>query len=398
MEGPNDSCPKELAGVEGDLKNNDTAAAAAKIEQYLKEQNSIPLNIAITGESGSGKSTFINAFRGICDEEEGAAPTSVTETTSKVTPYLHPNYPNVTLWDLPGIDTTKFPAKKYLKIVEFEKFDDFIIISDPRFRENDVKLAQEIQRMKKKFYFVRSKIDNDINGAHRKTDFSEERTLTKIREDCVQRLRELGIESPQVFLVSSFDLQMYDFSLLQETLERELPSNKRDTLLFVMPNISPEIINKKKTALQSKIKYYPLGSAAGAAVPVPGLSVAVDVALLAGAVAHFGHAFGVDIPSLRRLSARTDGSHTDLCAVIISPLAASEISKEFLMRVFTQLGCTAALIVAEEASQWIPIVGIPVAMGLSFTTTSKLLNLILNQLAEDAQSVFERALGLKKSH
>uniref|UniRef100_A0A3Q0QNE3 IRG-type G domain-containing protein n=1 Tax=Amphilophus citrinellus TaxID=61819 RepID=A0A3Q0QNE3_AMPCI len=324
MEGPNDSCPKELAGEKSGSYSYMGLIAKkilhCKFENGQNDhQNSIPLNIAITGESGSGKSTFINAFRGICDDEEGAAPTGVTETTSK-------------------------------------------------------------------FYFVRSKIDNDINGEHRKTDFSEERTLTKIREDCVQRLRELGIESPQVFLVSSFDLQMYDFSLLQETLERELPSNKRDTLLFVMPNISPEIINKKKTALQSKIKYYPLGSAAGAAVTVPGLSVAVDVALLAGAVTHFGHAFGLDIPSLRRLSARTDVSHTDLCAVIISPLAASEISKEFLMRVFTQLGCAAALIVAEEASQWIPIVGIPVAMGLSFTTTSKLLNLILNQLAEDAQS------------
>lgn len=36
-------------------------------------------------------------------------------------------------------------------------------------------------------------------------------------------LRKQGIESPQVFLVSSFESHLYDFSLLQQTLERDLP-------------------------------------------------------------------------------------------------------------------------------------------------------------------------------
>uniref|UniRef100_A0A3P9DSI9 IRG-type G domain-containing protein n=1 Tax=Maylandia zebra TaxID=106582 RepID=A0A3P9DSI9_9CICH len=210
------------------LKNKHDKSAAAEIQQHLEKQDNIPLNIAITGESGSGKSTFVNAFRGVSDDEEGAAPTGVKQTTSEVTLYPHPNYSNVTLWDLPGIGSTKFPAKKYLKLVGFEKFDFFIIISDTHFRENDVKLAQEIQKMKKKFYFVRSKIDNDINAERRKRDFSAERTLTEIRDDCVHSLQD--IESPQVFLVSSFKQHWCDFSLLQETLERELPMKKRDFL------------------------------------------------------------------------------------------------------------------------------------------------------------------------
>lgn len=178
--------PGVTAGVKADLENIDFGAAAARIQSKLKQRNT-PLNVAITGESGSGKSTFINAFRGIGDEDQGAAPTGVVETTSQVTPYPHPKYPSVILWDLPGIGTTRFPADEYLKLVGFERFDFFIIISDSRFRENDVKLAQEIQRMKKKFYFVRSKIDDDIRAEKRKKrDFSEEKTLTKIRDDCFQ--------------------------------------------------------------------------------------------------------------------------------------------------------------------------------------------------------------------
>uniref|UniRef100_A0A3B4F8B7 Interferon-inducible GTPase 5-like n=1 Tax=Pundamilia nyererei TaxID=303518 RepID=A0A3B4F8B7_9CICH len=344
---------------------------------------------AITGESGSGKSTFVNALRGLSNDDEKAAPTGITETTNEVTPYPHPNYPNVKLWDLPGIGTTKYPAKKYLKLVGFEKFDFFIIISADRFRENDVKLAQEIHKMKKKFYFVRSKIDENLRAEKRQRHFSEEETLTKIREDCVHS-EGLGIESPKVFLVSSFQLKLYDFSLLQQTLERDLPKNKRDTLLFVMPNINPEIIIKKKKALKSTIICYALGSAAGAAVPVPGVSIAVDAALLIGAVTHYVHAFGLDIPSLKRLSDRTDVPYADLRAVIISPLAAVEITAGLLIKVLTQVGRTATLIVAEEASRFVPIVGIPLAMGFSFGTTYTILKSILNQLADDAQKVFER--------
>ncbi|XP_008304325.1 interferon-inducible GTPase 1-like [Stegastes partitus] len=184
MDDPFDSYPEEIKEA---LINNDPAAAAAKIHKYLEKQDNIPLNIAITGESGSGKSSFVNAIRGIDHDDEKAAPTGCVETTMEVTPYPHPNYPKVTFWDLPGIGTTNFPADQYLNHVKFERFDFFIIISADRFRENDVKLAQEIHKMKKKFYFVRSKIDHNIQDEKRsKKNFNKETTLTRIRDDYIQ--------------------------------------------------------------------------------------------------------------------------------------------------------------------------------------------------------------------
>ncbi|XP_028254433.1 interferon-inducible GTPase 1-like [Parambassis ranga] len=170
------------------LQNSDQTLAVEKINEFLDKQNNIPLNIAVTGESGSGKSTFVNAFRGINNGDDGAAPTGCVETTTEVTAYPHPNYPNVVLWDLPGIGTTKFPANKYKKHVGLEKYDFFIIISDTRFRENDVRLAKKIRKMKKKFYFVRSKIDRDLQSEEItcKSNFDREKTLTKIRDNCIQ--------------------------------------------------------------------------------------------------------------------------------------------------------------------------------------------------------------------
>lgn len=187
MEDPLDFYIVDIAEVKEALENSDTAAATEKIQECLEKQEKIPLNIAITGESGAGKSTFINAFRGIDHKDERAARTGAVETTMEVTKYPHPNYPNVLFWDLPGIGTTNFPADEYLKKMEFEKFDFFIIISDTRFRENDVKLALEIQKMEKKFYFVRSKIDNDVRAEERtQKDFSLEKSLKRIKENCIQ--------------------------------------------------------------------------------------------------------------------------------------------------------------------------------------------------------------------
>lgn len=193
--------------------------------------------------------------------------------------------------------------------------------------------------------------------------------------------------------MSSLDLHLHDFSLLHETLERELPEHNRNALLFAMPNISQEIINKKKKAFQAKIKYVATLSAAVAAVPVPGLSIAVDAPLLAGVVTQYVFGFGLDRPSLKRLAEITGVPFDDLMTVIISPLAARKITADLIIKVLSQCASTAALLAAEEVLQsFIPIIGIPAAMGLSFTTTYRMLNIILDKLADDAQRVFEKAL------
>ena len=168
------------------IENNNFSLAASISQKYLEDTNNIPLNIAVTGQSGGGKSTFLNAFRGIDNTDERAAPTGEVETTMKPKAYPHPTYPNVALWDLPGIGTPRYPADQYMKLVGIEKFDFFILVSDIRFNENDAKLAKEIKKMGKKFYFVRSKIDNSLRAAPRRQGYDEEKTLQEIREYCIQ--------------------------------------------------------------------------------------------------------------------------------------------------------------------------------------------------------------------
>uniref|UniRef100_A0A3B4BG16 IRG-type G domain-containing protein n=1 Tax=Periophthalmus magnuspinnatus TaxID=409849 RepID=A0A3B4BG16_9GOBI len=313
------------------LENNDQAAAAKLAKERLEAIDNASLTIGVTGESGCGKSSFVNALRGLKNSDEGAAPTGPVETTMEPIEYPHPDHPNVKIWDLPGIGTPNFKADQYLEKVEFEKYDFFLIISNTRFKENDAKLAHEIQKMNKKFYFIRSKIDQDIQNEKRdKKVFNERETLSLIRNNCVEGLKQLEIKSPKVFLVSSSDLHLYDFEALGQTLESELPEHTRDALLLALPNISLEAINKKKQVLKSRIKLYVLGSAAGAMSPIPGTSVVVDIALMVKFVKECQKSLSLSDTSLMRLSEATGVSMEELKKEIKSPLTGVKITAELM--------------------------------------------------------------------
>ncbi|KAJ8388919.1 hypothetical protein AAFF_G00126750 [Aldrovandia affinis] len=381
---------EEVREIREALENQTLATAATKIQNYCEQLERVELNIAITGESGSGKSTFVNAFRGLKDDVEGSAPTGVVETTMEPTLYHHPKYPNVKVWDLPGIGTPNFKADEYLKQVEFKRYDFFIIIASERFKVSNVQLATEIQRMKKKFYFVRSKIDDSLRAEGRKAGFDKDKTLDQVRQDCIKGLQKNGVESPTVFLISSFELQLYDFPQLEETMERELPKHKQHVLLLSLPNITLAINQRKKEALQANIWKMALLSGTVATVPIPGLSMAVDVGILVKEITKYYQAFGLDDKSLQNLSDTMDLPVEELQAVLKSPLN-KEISADVVMKLMTK-AAGAGLMLLEYWASTIPVLGSMAAGGISYTTTHYMLKSCLNELADDAHNVLMRAL------
>ncbi|XP_006003866.1 interferon-inducible GTPase 5-like [Latimeria chalumnae] len=366
-------------------------SVASKIQENLDAIENAKLHIAITGESGSGKSTFVNAIRGLDDEDKEAAKTGVTETTMEPTKYPHPKHPNVNLWDLPGIGTPNFKPDEYLQQVNFSQYDFFILIASERFKTNHAKLACEIQKMDKKFYFVRSKVDADIDASRkrRKSTFNEEEILEEIKQNCIDCLQKEGVESPNVFLLSSFDFDKFDFLRLQETLEKELPVHKRQAFLLSLPNISIQILQKKKEVLKSQIWKLATLSCGIAVIPMPGLSVACDVAILVKTLTNYCKDLGLDEDALVKLARRVDKPVEDLKSVIKSPLA-QEISVDVVKKLLTKAAC-GGLMVVEYLFSNIPIIGGGIAGGISFGTTYYMLKTFLDELSEDAQRVLIKA-------
>uniref|UniRef100_A0A8C0YDM9 IRG-type G domain-containing protein n=1 Tax=Cyprinus carpio carpio TaxID=630221 RepID=A0A8C0YDM9_CYPCA len=377
---------EDLEDIKESISTQDVPTAVNTIKEVLDKQDLVELNIGVTGESGSGKSTFVNAFRGLGDEEEDSAKTGPVETTIEPEAYVHPKYQNVKVWDLPGIGTPNFKADEYLKLVEFERYDFFIIIASDRFRECHIQLATEIVRMGKRFYFVRSKIDSSIVAEKRKKSFDQKKTLDTIREDCEKGLRTIGIEDPVVFLISSFELGNYDLNLLQDRMEQELPQHKRRVLMLALPNITLEINEKKKKVLEENIGKVALLSALVATVPLPGLSVAVDIAIVKKEIEMYYSTFGLDDPSLQTLCERSGKTIEEFKSLMKSPLIGGINPASIL-----SLAGAAAVVVAENTVEYavslIPLLGSVVAGGMSYMTVSKMLKRALNDIAEDARSV-----------
>ncbi|KAF7236537.1 Interferon-inducible GTPase 5 [Varanus komodoensis] len=382
---------EDIAEFENALEGGRMAEAASKIMENLQALEKACLDIAVTGESGSGKSSFVNAIRGLGDEDNGSALTGVVETTKVPTPYSHPRHPNVTVWDLPGIGTPEFQPSTYLEQVNFSRYDFFILIASERFKSNHARLACEIQRLGKHFYFVRSKVDADLDASKKRRPraYNEEAILTQIRNNCQECLVAEKVVAPQVFLLSSWELNKYDFMKLEETLEKELPKHKRHAFLLALPNISLGILEKKKKTLQKQVWKLATISCVVATAPIPGLSVVCDVTILIRSLSEYCQNFGLDKESLTKLAEKVNKPVEELKEVIRSPLA-KEISKDLVVKMLTK-AAGGALMVLEYLASTIPVFGSMAAGGISYATTYHMLQSFLNEVAADAQNVLIKA-------
>ena len=136
-------------------------AAARRRIQYREDC----FHFAIAGISGSGKSSLVNAFRGLRSRDAGAAAVGVTETTLQTTRYevTNPDYPFV-WYDVPGAGTHKCRDWQYFNDQGLYVFDCIIVLFDNRFTMTDLAILANARRFKIPTYIVRSKADQHIRN------------------------------------------------------------------------------------------------------------------------------------------------------------------------------------------------------------------------------------------
>merc|ERR1719498_30247 len=171
-------------------------------------------NVAVTGNSGTGKSSLNNAMRGLNPRDDRAAAVGVKETTIDPHGYdFEIAGDEMRLWDLPGAGTPKFPLKSYMRTMGIKYFDEIVIASAQRFTETDLALMDELRMHGIPFIALRTKVDLEIRNAETDTGATAEETLTGIRNDIA--LNSL-LPEERIFMVSSRRPEEFDFPRLKQ--------------------------------------------------------------------------------------------------------------------------------------------------------------------------------------
>ncbi|XP_060583851.1 interferon-inducible GTPase 1-like isoform X1 [Ruditapes philippinarum] len=392
----NDECSSVKASLEESFKKHGVKGISAAIKDKMDNWENEKLNIAVTGRSGVGKSSFINAIRGDIDESQpGYATVGNNECTKQRKAYPHPNNKLLIFWDLPGVGTDTFPRNTYLKHPEirFQMYDMFIIMACDRFTQDESWLAEEIKKTGRPYLFVRSKVDAQIDSdaIRKRKAMKPHNPLTvidEIREDCKQNLGQ----EKNIYLINNNDIfsTNLDFEKLFLHLVDGFSELKSEAFLYSIHIFTPEILQRKINSLRKRIWGMGVLSSLSGAIPIPGTSLVADGLLIANETRLYRKQLGLSNDDMQSLS---------LMMNMPIDILADKYSLKSLALACTAKGVMASSVlicseVVESAvGLAVPVIGMPIGAVVSFATTVKLLRSILSILEEDARIVLKLVMS-----
>ncbi|XP_028404350.1 interferon-inducible GTPase 5-like [Dendronephthya gigantea] len=247
---------KSMAKFSDAFKDN-AIEAAEKLIEDLDQWKEVKISVAVVGKNGCGKSSFINAIRGVEDDDENAAKTDVVETTKSPVKYSHPNIPNIILADCPGIGSNDISdVEAFCRDIKIQEYDACIIMTSERFEKVTEALAEKLKSIKKPFFLTRTKIDNDIKVNEERRRIPEETTLESIRRDCSDSLTsaKAPLDDDDIFLISNHRPGKWDFAALRTAIKDRLPTRVREVFLLPIVAFSENILKQKVENLKDRIK------------------------------------------------------------------------------------------------------------------------------------------------
>lgn len=232
------------------------------LNKTLNKWKDQKVSFGLAGYTSTGKSSFINLLTGSTEGNEKRAGTSpYGNTTMSKTEYEYPRQRNVSFVDCPGFGTPKFDPESYFEDMAFGSFD-YIFIFFSVISIWDIRFAEKLANEKKKFCFVRSKLDLDIANAKHDNDkdSSPDSIASKLRETALESIEKEQLRKPSVFVISNRANKIGHFRDLLSHIEQVLQKTKYDAFIYEISAYTREVINKKYDFLKKRINQISIGA------------------------------------------------------------------------------------------------------------------------------------------
>lgn len=359
-----------------DIEKLDLNEVLKKFKKDLESFKNVKIKCGIIGRSGTGKSSLINAIAG-----EEVAEVGEIETTMNVKEPIE--HGGLLFYDLPGCSTSNFPKENYINEFNIQEFDCVILVTADRFYEDDLYLIQELIRIKKPVYAVRTKIDFSVDRGLRR-GVPEKETYDKIYDNLKENLKGYRING--IYLTSSDFPSEYDLSKLLEDIYSSLNNFKKERFIADINITSKNILLNKRKIADKIVSRYSALAAANGLNPVPGLDIGVDVTLMVKLSKEVQSIYGLNKEQQEYNMQLLEKKSAKLIATKVLQYTARFGGKEAIMILLKKASTTLA---AKTASKWVPFVGPVIAAGIGFKMTSWIGNDMIEDAERIAQETFD---------
>ncbi len=346
-----------------------------KFKKDLESFKNAKVKCGIIGRSGTGKSSLINAIAG-----ERIAKVGVVETTMEAQELIHKG---LRFYDLPGCGTNTFKKENYIEEFGIKDFDCVILVTADRFYEDDTYLINELHKMGKHVFIVRSKIDQAVDDNKFNDNIESEETCKIVREDLKKNLKGLKVNG--IYLVSSRYPNDYELSNLLDNIYSSLTLFKKERFIADVNITSEKVLEEKREVAEKMVSKYSAIAAANGLNPIPGADVAVDVGILVKMSKDVQEIYGLTKEQQEYYGSVLDKKSVKFIAEKILQYSARYGGKEAIMLLLKKISTTIA---TKTATKWIPFVGQAIAAGIGYKMTSS----IGSDMIDDAENIARETL------
>ncbi|XP_022620098.1 interferon-inducible GTPase 5-like [Seriola dumerili] len=339
------------------------------------------INLAVVGNRGDEKDSFLNSLRGLGPGDEGAALSSSVVASEDMAGYPNPKHSDFRLWDLsPVPDTSPFEPGGYMDKVKFLRYNAVFMTFTHVPQNNSVEVyleARSLQRQTVYFILLASVEETEKN-------------LEVKRKASLEILKSRGLTQPKVYLVRPSTLEKFDFPGLLDDMSKDLPEIRAHALLLALPTLTSALVTQKKEAFKALVWAAASLSGGMSAIPVPLVASMVDSSVAVRILTKAQLSLCLDDESVERLARRRGMDPTRLKGLRTCVLSV-EVTKGEVKR---------RLAAAEKDLATVSSKLVEMAMprharsaSRSFAAMLQSLNSAIDEMAADAEKIVDAALG-----